>query len=483
MPPPVVETHSALLISVGQRVYKVKKPVDLGFLDVSTPEARRAVCAREVELNRRLAPDVYLGVSELRDETGAVCEHLVVMRRMPDDRALGALIRSGAGVRDDLRRLARLLTAFHATARRSPVIDEAGSPERLRALWQVGLDQLEDFVGDSLDGATLARMRRLSRRFRDGRGALLAERQAAGCIRDGHGDLLAADVFCLPDGPRVLDCIEFDDQLRYGDVLLDVAFLAMDLEDLGRPDLAAQFLHDYVEFSGHPHSRSLTEHYVAYRAQVRSKVSFLRWAQGDPDALHAARRLAALSLRHLEASAVRLLLVGGLPGTGTSTLSAALAERHGWTVLRSDVLRKELAGRRWDETTGACFGEGLYGAEPTERTYRLLLERAETALERGETVVLDASWSSERERAAARAVAAATTSDLVELRCNASLAVAAARTAARAATGQDPSDADADVTRRMAEVFDPWPRAVAVDTDCSPEDAVAVAEAAAGRPS
>lgn len=476
--PRIVETHSALLLALGDRVFKVKKPVDLGFLDFSTVEARRAVCRREVELNRRMAPDVYLGVATLQGETGAADEPMVVMRRLPEDRALSALVSAGADVLDDLRRVARLVAAFHTTARRSPEIDAAGSVERIRRLWDSGLDTLEHFVGDGLDAATLARMRRLSGRYLDGRAPLFAERQAAGCIRDGHGDLLAADVFCLPDGPRVLDCIEFDDQLRYGDVLLDVAFLAMDLEDLGHRELAARFLHDYEEFSGHPRSRSLTDHYIAYRAQVRSKVNLLRWAQGDAHAVQAACRQAALCLHHLEAAAVRLVLVGGLPGTGKSTLSAALGDRYGWTVMRSDALRKELAGRAWAQVERVPFAEGPYSAGPTRRTYDRLLERAGTALERGESVVLDASWASGQQRAAARALAAAVSADVVELRCSASSAVAAARTAQRAAAGTDPSDADAEVARRMAQVFDAWPRATVIDTERPLVDVTTLAAAA-----
>lgn len=153
-------------------------------------------------------------------------------------------------------------------------------------------------------------------------------------------------------------------------MLPDVAFLAMDLQDLGRPDLAAQFLRDDVELSGHPHSRSLADHDMTYRALVRSKVTFLRGAQGDATAAPAAQQLAALCLRRLEASAVRLVLVVGLPGTGTSTLTAALADRSGWTVLRSDALRKELLGRRWGEVSTDAFGEGANDDDATEQTYR-----------------------------------------------------------------------------------------------------------------
>jgi aminoglycoside phosphotransferase family enzyme/predicted kinase len=475
LPSRVFETHSALLFAVGQRVYKVKKPVSLGFLDFSTLDKRREVCQREVLLNRRLAPDVYLGVYDLLDTSGEPYEHMVVMRRMPEDRSLAALVRQGADVHDDLRRLARLIAAFHATATTSPEIEAAGSASMVAALWRAGLDGLRPFVRKGLHESAIQRMEQLSDRYLRGRRRLFRSRQQQGRIRDGHGDLLADDIYCLDDGPRVLDCIEFDDHLRFGDVLLDVAFLAMDLEDLGRPDLAQHFLSYYEEFSGQSQPLSLAGHYIAYRALVRSKVSFLRWTQGDESAREHAQTLAALALRRLEASAVRLILIGGLPGTGKSTIAARLADEHGLTLLRSDVLRKQLAGHRPEDRLGAPFSEGLYSTESRAQTYDEMLRRAQIALELGESVVLDASWSSERFRSAARAVATATCSDLYEIECHASAAVAAARMRARRAAGTDASDADPAIAERLAARFDDWSSAAELNSEQPVEDAVAIA--------
>ena len=167
-------------------------------------------------------------------------------------------------------------------------------------------------------------------------------RAAAGLIRDGHGDLLSDDIYCLPDGPRVLDCLEFDDRLRWIDVLDDAAFLAADLERLGRPDLGRLFLDQWAGFIGYPHVPSLEHHYVAYRAFVRAKVALLRGEQGDQSGPPAAKDLAVVALRHLQAAAVTMVLVGGAPGTGKTTLAAGLAEQLGWIALSTDV-RRELA--------------------------------------------------------------------------------------------------------------------------------------------
>ena len=302
---------------------------------------------------------------------------------------------------------------------------------------------------------------RLAARFLAGRGPLFADRCADGRIVDGHGDLIADDVFCLDDGPRALDCLEFDDKLRYVDGLDDVAFLAMDLERLGRPDLADDWLDDYVEFSGDPAPVALRHHYVAYRAFVRAKVACLRHQQGDAAAATDAAQYADLSLRHLEAGAVRLALVGGLPGTGKTTVGGALADRFGAVLLSSDRLRKELAGLSPSQPAPAAYGEGLYTAERTDALYAQLLHRAGELLVRGESVVLDASWTHARHRAAADELARRTHSDLVHLECRVPADLAAARLADRGPTA---SDATAAIGRAMAAAADPWPDAVTVCT-------------------
>ncbi|MFC8272717.1 AAA family ATPase [Streptomyces sp. NPDC057271] len=468
----VRETHTAVVFFLGDRAYKLKKPVDLTFLDYTTLEARRAACEREVALNRRFAPDVYVGVGEIRVPHADAHEPLVVMRRMPAQRRLSRLVREGAAVDDALRSVARLLATLHAGAPRTPDVDAQGTRDALSSRWEASFAQVRALAADGDVAWGVEEIEQLVRRYLAGREQLFEMRIEQGRIVDGHGDLLADDIFCLDDGPRVLDCLEFDDHLRYVDGLDDAAFLAMDLEQLDAPDLAAFFLARYSEYSGDPAPPSLRHHYVAYRAFVRAKVSLIQARQGAPEAGLAARRLISTALRHLRASAVGLTLVGGLPGSGKSTLSGALADRLGVTLLSSDRLRKELAGLPADRPASAPYGQGLYTPEWTATTYAALLERAATLLSRGESVVLDATWSNAGQREAARRVAERTSAALVALHCRVPDGMTAARLESRAA---GPSDADLDVALAMAEREPPWTEAVAVDTSGPLEAAVSQA--------
>lgn len=469
------ETHSSVVIFLGDRVYKVKKPVNLGFLDFTTREARRRICHDEVELNRRLAPDVYQGVADVLGPDGRPCEHLVVMRRMPEERRLATMVRLGQPVEECVRRIARMLAAMHGSARRGPEIDRQGAREALRARWTAGFEQVRALPDPAVDADTVGAIERLTLRFLDGRERLFATRITEGRVVEGHGDLMAEDIFCLDDGPRILDCLEFDERLRSLDGLDDAAFLAMDLERLGAPRLAESFLHRYAEFSGDPSPPSLWHHYVAYRAFVRAKVACLRHWQGSPAAAWEARDLARLTLRHLQAGAVTLVLVGGLPGTGKSTVAAAVGDRLGYPVLNSDRIRKELACLAPEQPAAAPFGEGLYSQEWTRRTYHELLARAETLLRHGEPVVLDASWTDAASRADAREVARRTSSDVVELRCAAPSQVSAERLARRT---RGVSDADQAIADAMAARTAPWPEAVEIDTGSGPDQALDQALAA-----
>lgn len=470
------ETHTAAVFFVADRAYKVKKPVDLGFLDFTTRAARRAACAREVALNRRFAPDVYLGLAELSGPGGGEPEPMVVMRRMPADRRLAHLVSTGAPVDEHLRRTARLLASCHAAAPRSAEISREGGRDALLARWEANFAEAS-VLGPEPDVAeAVAEAERLVRRYLAGRGALFDARIREGRVVDGHGDLLAEDVFCLDDGPRVLDCLEFDDRLHHLDGLDDAAFLAMDLERLGAPQAAAYFLDRYGEYSGDPAPPSLWHHYVAYRAFVRAKVALVRARQGAPGAAAEARLLTGLALRHLRTSAVTLVLVGGLPGSGKSTLAGALADRLGMTLLSSDRLRKELAGLPPGRHAPAPYGQGLYTPQWTRRTYAALLERAAGLLAMGESVVLDATWTAAEQREAARETAHRRTADLAALRCEVPLDLATARLATRDDT---PSDADAAVTAALAAKTEaePWPEAVPVDTSGALEAAVSRAVA------
>jgi predicted kinase len=326
-----------------------------------------------------------------------------------------------------------------------------------------------------LDPLVSAEVEGLAERYLAGRAPLFDDRISEGRARDGHGDLLAEDIFCLDDGPRVLDCIEFDDRLRWGDVLADVAFLAMDLERLGRPELAARLLALYSDFAADVWPRSLAHHYVAYRAQVRSKVACLRWEQGVEASANVARELLGLAADHLRDGRVRLILIGGLPGTGKSTLADGVAGAIGAVLLRSDEVRKQLAGLDPATPAPAPFLEGLYTPDVTAATYAELLARARVALQHGECVVLDASWTDAAQRDRATEMAAQAVADVDQLHCVAPAEVADARLARRAGRRGEPSDATGPIARALATVEAPWPDSTSIDTTPGVDEVLATA--------
>jgi aminoglycoside phosphotransferase family enzyme/adenylate kinase family enzyme len=458
------ETHSGLVVLVGETAYKLKKPVDLGFLDFREPAVRRQVCRRELELNRRLAADVYVGLTDLPLADGST-EPAVVMRRMPDDRRLATLAQQGQDLSIEVHRIARVMAAFHAGAERGPEISTEGSTPALRSRWRHNLEEVARFRDTLLDGTLVDEVERLSSRYLDGREELFGERIRTGRVVDGHGDLLADDIFCLPDGPRILDCLEFDDRLRRLDAIDDIACLAMDLERLGASQEALDLVVAYREFSADTFPTSLVHHYIAYRAFMRAKVTALRTEQAQArqriaDEAAEAVRLAELARDHLRRGEVRLIAVGGAPGTGKSTLAGAVADRLNMVVLSSDRLRKELAGIDPMVHATAGWQEGIYAPAWTRRTYAELLDRATALLARGESVVLDASWTDPAHRVLVEYVANTTYSNLTVLRCTVAPEVAVARVATRDSI----SDADEMVAAHMSRAEPAWPGAVTIDT-------------------
>lgn len=456
----IVETHSAVVLLAGDRAYKWKKPVDLGFLDFRGLDQREAACRREIALNRRLAPDVYLHLAHLTAEDGEVLEHLVVMRRLPDSRRLSRLVEEGAEVHTCLRSVARRVAALHAESV-TPDAREAASREMLRTNWEDNLATLRE-APDLVAAGDVERGGRLAVDYLDGRGPLFEARARLAC--DGHGDLLAEDIFCLDDGPRIIDCLDFSDRFRMGDPLLDAAFLTMDLERLGRRDLGERFLDWHAEFTGDVPPASLAHHYVAYRAHVRAKVAVLRDRQGDEGAADEARRLHALCLRRLAAGQAPLVLVGGLPGTGKSTVARGVADHLGGALLSSDEARKALLGL----DRGDHAPDSAYTHEMRTAVYTELLDRARALLGHGQPVVVDASFVDPAWRETAAGVATETRSPCVALRCEAPVDVVRERLRQRADRGgdasDDASDADEAVHDRLAREVAPWPDARSLDT-------------------
>jgi aminoglycoside phosphotransferase family enzyme/predicted kinase len=470
----------------GDRAYKVKKPVNLGFLDFSTPTRRHAACHREYALNRRMSPDVYLEVLEIVDGQGQPRDSVLVMRRMPEECRLATLVRQRADVSEPLRQLAKKVAAFHATARTNAEISVAGSPRALGERWRSNVAGLRELAPSRVPPAVVDEIEALSMSYVAGREALLEDRMRAGWVRDGHGDLLADDIFLLPSGPQVLDCLDFDDQLRWMDVVDDVACLVMDLERLGAGEVGLQLVHDYHEFSGAVEPQSLSHHYVAYRAVMRAKIAAIREGtmsgSARDEASLEAEALALLGLRHLRVGLPRLVLVGGAPACGKSTVAELVGGRLPAAVLSADRIRKELAGLNPEDHHPEPFGRGLYSAARTAAVYETLATKARMIVAHGETVVVDASFSTEDQRASFRRIAVDLHTPLVELECTAPSEVLAARLHARQTKPDRYTDADLAVGTRLAAERRTWPSAERISTttgqDESAFQALGVIEAA-----
>lgn len=433
----VCETHTGIVFLVGDRAYKAKKAIVTDFLDFSTPERRERACEHEVDLNRRLAPDSYLGVAHFSALDDGPGEPVIVMRRYPDDVRLASLVKNSEPVHHHLCVIAETLARFHEDATRSRAIDAEGEAGAVSARWRQNLLELERDSGGIVPRESIHEVARLADQYISGRAALFARRITDRRIVDGHADLLADDIFCTPGGPAMLDCLEFDDRLRYVDGIDDVAFLAMDLEFLGRRDLGDLLLEEYSRRARDTAPRSLKDFYVAYRAAVRAKVDCIRVAQGHQDAAADARRHLYLALLHLRAGAVRLIRIGGGPGTGKTTLSRAVAQEIGAQVVSTDEVRRELL--RTKEIAGSAgeLDTGLYAPENVSAVYEEVLRRAHELLAGGTSVVLDGTWRDPVQRKRTRDMAVEAAAPIVEFVCTLPVEEAAVRIIERPRSSSD----------------------------------------------
>jgi hypothetical protein len=415
----LIQTHISYVFLAGDFVYKVKKPMDLGFLDFTTVEKRRHFCQEEVRLNRRLCPGIYLDVVPIACVEGAVAvgaagtvvDYAVKMRRLPEERMMGHLLENDAVTHEMVRALARRLAEFHASAETGAEIDAFGGLETVAGNWRENFEQTEPYAGRTITARQFQETRQFVEGFLERERDLLEVRVRDGRIRDCHGDL-RAEAVCFQDGICIFDCIEFNQRFRYSDVAADLGFLAMDLDSRGRPAMSDELVGLYLEMSGDSTLPLVLDFYKCYRAYVRGKVEgFLLDAPEVPAAQKAAARGRARAFFRLAHSYARrrtpctLINMAGLSGTGKSFLANALAARVGAVVISSDVVRKRLAGVEPTERHVEPWQRGIYAPELTERTYEAMLAEAGPHLERGRPVVLDATFTLRRHREAARDLA------------------------------------------------------------------------------
>lgn len=468
-PVTVVQTHISVVLLVGDRVFKLKKPVDLGFVDYSTLERRRICCEAEVALNRRLAPDVYLGVVPVTEQAGRLClggaprdavEWAVEMRRLRDEHRLSDLV-----AKDELRpgllvAVGRRVGRFHLAARRGHDVSRWARFDLVASHCRDNLAALRRWPGLIASPTVLDRIAAHTERALARLRPVFEGRLDLAC--DGHGDLRLEHVYIEDGRLRIIDCVEFSEELRCGDPVSDLAFLAMELLLAGRRDLADELVRGWTQVTRDEAPPELVAFYVAYRAMVRAKVDgFTASAPEVSDAQRARARArgqahALLALGELAPPRERpaLVLVAGLPGTGKSALARALAGKAELEWLRTDAIRKELgAAAGVTSAVGGAWGEGLYTSTWTERTYARTLELATAAWAEGRRVLVDACFSSETKRGLFLEAARRLGVRALVLHLEVPAELARARLAQR--TG-DPSDADAAIHDRMALTWEPF---------------------------
>jgi aminoglycoside phosphotransferase family enzyme/predicted kinase len=465
----VLQTHISYIFLTDNFAYKVKKPVDFGFLDYTTLEKRRTMCEREVTLNSRLAPDTYLGVVEIRDDgerlslggAGEAVEVAVKMIRLPEDRMLRRVLGRGEGDQGVFVRIARLLADFHARAQTSHEIQALKDLDGVRYNCDENFEQTEKYVGSLVPLRTFEFIRNSTNLFFHRRAELFHRRSRQGRVRDGHGDL-HLDSICVTEPIRIYDCIEFNERFRYADVAEEVAFLAMDLEFHGYPYFSRAFVDAYTQASGDAELGVLLDFYKCYRAYVRAKInSFQTDDPGIPEGRKAA--IGATAARYYDLAAhyaaafnpQRVFVTCGLTGSGKSTLGRKLEERFGAKLIRSDAVRKELLGLDASDRRWVPFNTGEYAPAITERTYATMVHCAEELLAAGHSVVLDGCFTKREQRRPALELARRMGIDFMLLECRTSEAVIRDRLERRAAKNGSVSDGRWEIYNKQLREWEP----------------------------
>ncbi|MEO8805535.1 MAG: AAA family ATPase [Burkholderiaceae bacterium] len=449
-----METHISWILLTELLAYKLKKPVQLPFVDFSTLALRKHFCEEELRLNRRLAPSLYLGVVPVCGSAqapqlngpGEPIDYAVCMRRFAPGALLSERLAAGELLPQHLEGLARTVAAFHQHASIAPPAPAGDAERRVIAPVLGVLQQLRVFCGAARIGALESWVGAQAHSLRE----TWDERQHDGRVRDCHGDLHLANAVLLDGDATAFDCIEFDPALRRIDVISDIAFLTMDLKANGRSDLAFRFLDAYLQCSGDYAGVPVLRFYEVYRALVRALVGHLRAAaQGvpasavDPDYLACAERIAK------GGDTPRLLITHGVSGSGKSTISQQLLAAGGAIRLRSDVERKRLFGITALERS--VDRAQIYAPDATLRTFGRLAECARTALRAGYPVIVDAAFLRRAERDRFRALAAELRVPFTILHCTAGEASLRERVARRSASRNDASEADLAVLERQQE--------------------------------
>jgi aminoglycoside phosphotransferase family enzyme/predicted kinase len=464
----LIETHISHLLLTGEFAYKVKKPLDLGFLDFSTLAKRLHACEEEVRLNRRLAPAIYLGVVPITGSAAAprvngagdAFEYAVKMRQFPADATLDRLDAQDGMTAAMIETIAATIARFHLhDCARAPQDSPWGTPEKVWQPMAENFEHIAPLLDDPVSRAQLDTLHAWSAAEHARLSPLLAARKRDGFVRECHGDLHLGNLAWVDGGLLVFDCLEFNPGLRWIDIQSEIAFCWMDLLQRGHADWAWLLLNLWLEQTGDYAGLALLRFYAVYRAMVRVKVAVLRAGQtagAERDAaLAEAHTLLDLATALTRPRPVRLDITHGLSGSGKTTVTRRLMQDPGAIRVRSDVERKRMAGLDALAKSGSGVGEALYSADATQRTYRRLAELAGQLLDAGWPVIVDATFTARWQRELLRETARTRTVEFRILDFLVPVATLRERIVQRARAGGDASEADLAVLQHQLDTEEP----------------------------
>lgn len=408
-----LQTHASDVFIAPPYVYKIKKPVDLGFLDFSTLEKRKYYCENEVKLNRRLCGDTYIGVVQISESDGQlhygegqnIVEYAVKMKLLAEERFLKHLLPRGEVSKNDFTRLAQKLVKFYNSQKEDQGISSFGDPRKVKLILEDNLSFVKGFIGKTISPVSFEAISFYNKTLFDKKSKVLDQRVKDGFIKDCHGDLHLEHINLRDEGICIYDCIEFNERFRYIDIASDVAFLAMDLDYNGYWEYSEFFISEISRLTGDDTIYEVIDLYKCYRAFVRGKVESIRG--NDPSVpkieRESARRRAGkyfeLALRYaLFGSRPVILVTFGVIGSGKSTIANELSEELGCAAVSSDIVRKELTGTVSTERKYEGYDQGIYSDDVTRTTYNELISRGREEIEKNKMVILDASFSKRKWR-------------------------------------------------------------------------------------
>ena len=458
----VIETHISWVILTGDYAYKIKKALDLGFLDFTTLPQREHFCREEVRLNRRLAPDLYLDVVPIKGEVdtpviggaGEPVEWAVRMREFERGAELSRLLPTGAVTPAIADEIADAVAAFHTDCARDTAVDGYGAANAVRGPVRNNLAALARRLVEPGMRAALERLRDWSEAEHRRLVPTFEARRVEGFVREGHGDLHLGNMALHGGRVLIFDCIEFNPRLRWVDVMSEIAFVVMDLTHRSRSDLARRLLNRYLERTGDYAGLAVLRYYLVYRALVRATVAAIRGAQtglnteGETAEIRAYLELAQ---QFTQTDSLHLIITHGVSGAGKTTVTGALLEAIDLIRIRSDVERKRCAGLSAESRSGSAVDAGLYTPEATQRSYERLRVLAESVLRAGHSVVLDATYLDRNERDACRALAHAVGARFRILACRAHATALRERVVTRERAAEDASEAGLEVLERQLD--------------------------------